>query len=67
MQKDPMQTVPLLIDGDFVASESKTTVEVTNPNNNQPIALAPIAEAFEVEKAVAAAKRAFETWRETPV
>lgn len=62
-----MHTVPLLIDGEFVASSSTKTIDVTNPANNQTIALAPVAEALEVEKAVAAAKTAFETWRETPV
>lgn len=62
-----MQTVPLLIDGEFVASQSQNNIEVTNPANNETIALAPVAEAMEVEKAVAAAKAAFETWRETPV
>ena len=62
-----MQTVPLLIDGEFVASQSTKTIDVTNPANNETIALAPVAEAMEVEKAVAAAKAAFETWRETPV
>lgn len=62
-----MQTVPLLIDGEFVTSQSNNNIEVTNPANNETIALAPVAEAFEIEKAVAAAKQAFLSWSETPV
>ncbi|XOV77728.1 MAG: CoA-acylating methylmalonate-semialdehyde dehydrogenase [Aestuariibacter sp.] len=62
-----MQTVPMLIDGEFITSESSQNIDVTNPADNSTIALAPIATAMEVEKAVAAAKQAFESWREVPV
>lgn len=62
-----MQTVPMLIDGEFITSESSQNIDVTNPADNSTIAMTPIATAMEVEKAVAAAKEAFEIWREVPV
>ncbi|MBT0587204.1 CoA-acylating methylmalonate-semialdehyde dehydrogenase [Alteromonas oceanisediminis] len=58
-----MQTVPLLIDGNFVGSKSEQYISVTNPANNQEIARAPKALDSEVEAAIAAAQAAFETWK----
>lgn len=62
-----MQNVPLLINGEFVTSESQQFIDVTNPINNQSIAQAPCATDREIEVAVASAKEAFLTWREVPV
>jgi malonate-semialdehyde dehydrogenase (acetylating)/methylmalonate-semialdehyde dehydrogenase len=62
-----MQNVPLLINGEFVTSESQQFIDVTNPINNQPIAKAPCATDSEINAAVASAKEAFLTWREVPV
>jgi malonate-semialdehyde dehydrogenase (acetylating)/methylmalonate-semialdehyde dehydrogenase len=61
-----MQHVPLLINGDFISSESQQFIEVTNPANNTVIAKAPIATDAELDAAVASAKEAFLTWREVP-
>jgi malonate-semialdehyde dehydrogenase (acetylating)/methylmalonate-semialdehyde dehydrogenase len=61
-----MHHVPLLINGDFIASESTQFIEVTNPNNNSVIAKAPCATDAELAAAVDAAKQAFLTWREVP-
>lgn len=61
-----MQTVPLLIDGEFTASQSDQFILVTNPANNQEIARAPVATDAEVEAAIAAAQAAFETWKKIP-
>jgi malonate-semialdehyde dehydrogenase (acetylating) / methylmalonate-semialdehyde dehydrogenase len=61
-----MHHVPLLINGDFIASESTQFIEVTNPNNNAVIAKAPCATDAELAAAVEAAKQAFLTWREVP-
>ncbi|MEP7705819.1 CoA-acylating methylmalonate-semialdehyde dehydrogenase [Paraglaciecola sp. 25GB23A] len=61
-----MHHVPLLINGDFIASESTQFIEVTNPNNNSVIAKAPCATDAELAAAVEAAKQAFLTWREVP-
>ncbi|MFT4938691.1 MAG: malonate-semialdehyde dehydrogenase (acetylating)/methylmalonate-semialdehyde dehydrogenase [Paraglaciecola sp.] len=62
-----VQIVPLLINGELVQSQSEQWVEVTNPVNQQVIAKAPCATTQEVEDAVAAAKVAFESWKDTPV
>ncbi|MFQ3198585.1 MAG: malonate-semialdehyde dehydrogenase (acetylating)/methylmalonate-semialdehyde dehydrogenase [Paraglaciecola sp.] len=62
-----MQNVPLLINGEFVTSESQQFIDVTNPINNQSIAKAPCATDREINLAVVSAKEAFLTWREVPV
>ncbi|MCO4759141.1 MAG: CoA-acylating methylmalonate-semialdehyde dehydrogenase, partial [Oceanospirillaceae bacterium] len=61
------QQVPLLINGEFVQSESQNFIPVTNPATQEVIAQVPCATEAEVEGAVEAAKTAFETWKETPV
>lgn len=61
-----MQTVPLLIDGKFVESETSQFIAVTNPANNEAIAQAPVAIDAEVEAAIAAARKAFKTWSKVP-
>ncbi len=62
-----MTHVPLLINGEFCASQTQDFIEVTNPANNDVIAHAPCATATEVDMAVASAKAAFQSWREVPV
>lgn len=62
-----MQNVPLLINGEFVTSESQDFIDVTNPVDNMAIAKAPCATDREIEAAVASAKQAFLTWRDVPV
>ena len=59
--KKPMR---LLIDGAYV--ETDATLASVNPATGQTLALAPLATEREVDLAVAAAGRAFETWRDTP-
>lgn len=61
-----MHHVPLLINGDFIASKSTQFIDVTNPNNNSVIAKAPCATDAELDAAVNAAKQAFLSWREVP-
>ncbi len=61
------QQVPLLINGELVASESTRLLPVTNPATQEVIAQVPCATEAEVERAVDAAKAAFETWKEMPV
>lgn len=53
----------LLIDGALV--DGAATVEVVNPATGQPFAVAPRADAAQLEQAVAAAKRAFPGWSRT--
>ncbi|HLY87620.1 MAG TPA: aldehyde dehydrogenase family protein [Acetobacteraceae bacterium] len=56
-------TYRLLIDGALV--DGAVTVEVVNPATGRPFAIAPRADVVQLERAVAAAKRAFPTWSRT--
>lgn len=62
-----MKHVPLLINGEFVASQTDTFIDVTNPADNSVIAKAPCATKDEMEQAIASAEKAFETWKDVPV
>jgi len=62
-----MKHVPLLINGEFVASKTDTFIDVTNPADNSVIAKAPCATKDEMEQAIASAEKAFETWKDVPV
>ncbi|RMH82592.1 CoA-acylating methylmalonate-semialdehyde dehydrogenase [Pseudomonas sp. AOB-7] len=61
------RTLPQLIDGQWLASQARELIEVTDPATQQVLALAPKATHAEIEAAVAGAKAAFLTWREVPV
>ena len=54
-----------LIDGEMVATDQ--TMEVLNPANEQVVGLVPACGKDELDRAVAAARRAFKTWKNTPV
>ncbi|SEI75222.1 malonate-semialdehyde dehydrogenase (acetylating) / methylmalonate-semialdehyde dehydrogenase [Allopseudospirillum japonicum] len=58
--------VPLYIQGEFVAGEGDL-IDVTNPANNQVIAQVASASNAQMQAAIANAKEAFQTWKETPV
>jgi len=60
-------TVPLFIDGHWRASAATQTIPVTNPATQAVLTQVPCATAAEVDEAVASAKRAFATWKDTPV
>jgi len=55
------------IDGEFTLGTGTSQIVVTNPANNEPIALINSATADEVHVAIASAKAAFKTWKEVPV
>ncbi|MFT4768598.1 MAG: malonate-semialdehyde dehydrogenase (acetylating)/methylmalonate-semialdehyde dehydrogenase [Glaciecola sp.] len=57
---------PLLINGDWLESQGEQTLPVKNPATQKSLGDVTFATADEVELAVASAKAAFETWRETP-
>lgn len=59
--------VPLLINGQFIQSESTETLPVLNPATQALLAEVPLATAQEIETAVQGAKAAFKLWRNTPV
>jgi len=62
-----LQTVKLLIDGEWVESRSDEWHDIINPATQQVLAKVPFATATEVESAIAAAQRAFQTWKLTPI
>lgn len=57
----------LLIDGAFVESTTSTWKDIVNPATQQVLGQVPFATLDEVNRAVAAAKEAFKTWRKTPI
>jgi len=54
------------IDGDWVESSAKKTLDVIDPAKDRTIAQVPLSGAAEVDEAVEAAQEAFAEWRETP-
>lgn len=58
-------TLKNYIDGEWVESSGEM-LEVDNPATGEVIARVPLSTPKEVDQAVAAAKAAFEEWRETP-
>ncbi len=53
----------LFIDGDFVDGEDGAVIETLNPHDNSPITAVAEAREKDVDKAVAAAAKAFPAWR----
>ncbi len=53
----------LYIDGEFIDSESGDTVEVLNPHNGSKLADVAEGGLADIDKAVAASRRAFPAWR----
>ena len=60
-------TVRLLINGEFVQSQSKVWRDIVNPATQEVLARVPFATPDEVNRAVEAGKKAFVTWRKTPI
>jgi malonate-semialdehyde dehydrogenase (acetylating)/methylmalonate-semialdehyde dehydrogenase len=63
----PAPTVKLLIKGRFVESETREWYDVVNPATQEVLAQVPFATDAEIDAAVAAAKEAFKTWKNTPL
>ena len=59
--------VKLLIDGEFIDSNTQEWRDVINPATQQLLARVPFATMQEVDAAVASAKNAFRSWREVPI
>ncbi len=55
------------IDGKWVAPAKPRTHDVINPANEEPVGRISLGSAADVDKAVAAAKKAFETWSQSSV
>ncbi len=58
-------TLQNFIDGEFVDPADGATEPVLNPATGQEVAQAPLSNAEDVDRAVAAARRAFEGWSNT--
>ena len=59
--------VPLLINGELIQSQTTEWRDVVNPATQQVLAQVPFATADEINAAVAAAQKAFKTWRKTAI
>jgi betaine-aldehyde dehydrogenase len=59
------KTYQQFIGGDFVDSATGKTAEVINPANDQVIANVPASSQEDVDRAVNAAEKAFESWKQT--
>jgi malonate-semialdehyde dehydrogenase (acetylating)/methylmalonate-semialdehyde dehydrogenase len=60
-------TVKMLLDGKLVESQSREWQNVVNPATQEVLAQVPFSTDAEIEAAIASAKRAFKTWRNTPL
>ncbi len=60
-------TVKMLLDGKFIESNSGEWHEVVNPATQQVLAQVPFATDAEIEAAIASAKHAYKTWKNTPL
>lgn len=61
------QRVKNYINGEWIESLGKETVDIINPANGKVLGHTPLGTAQDVDKAVQAAKQAYKIWRETPV
>jgi betaine-aldehyde dehydrogenase len=60
-----MRTLENFIDGHFRAAAGGATEPVLNPATGEEIAQAPLSDGADIDAAVAAAKRAFESWSQS--
>jgi malonate-semialdehyde dehydrogenase (acetylating) / methylmalonate-semialdehyde dehydrogenase len=61
-----MKTLRNYIGGEWIASPTAESLELTNPATGETLGRVPLSGAHEVDQAVAAAQEAFGKWRETP-
>jgi len=59
--------VKMLINGHFVDSKTSRWEDIPNPATQEVLATVPYSTADEIEAAVTAARKAFKTWKNTPV
>ena len=67
VSKIQITTAKLLINGEFVESKTQQWQDIINPATQEVIGLVPFATPEEVQSAIASAKAAFASWRETPI
>ncbi len=61
-----METLTNFVDGRWVASRAAESLDVHNPATGEVIARTPLSTGEDLDAAVAAAKKAFPGWRDTP-
>ena len=62
-----IETLQNYIDGQFVASSSSETIDLISPVDESVVGRSPVSNRADVDAAVSAAERAFQTWgRSTP-
>ena len=66
LQKNLDQKTDFYIDGAWRAPLEAKTIEVINPANEKPYAVISAGSSQDIDLAVAAARKAFPTWSETP-
>ncbi len=59
-------TLHMLIDGEQVSGGNRRTHTVFNPATGEPLGELPLANAADLDRALAAAERGFNIWRDTP-
>ncbi|MTI14388.1 CoA-acylating methylmalonate-semialdehyde dehydrogenase [Sansalvadorimonas verongulae] len=59
--------VPLFINNKLVESDASQAIPVTNPATGEVLSEAPFTTSQEMEKAIADARTAFQTWKNVPV
>ncbi|MDP8985152.1 MAG: CoA-acylating methylmalonate-semialdehyde dehydrogenase [Pseudomonadota bacterium] len=64
---DDAPTVKLLVDGRFIESQTDEWHDIVNPATQEVLAQVPFATDAEIDAAVASAKRAYVTWKNTPI
>ena len=67
VQAVPVPTVKMLLDGKFIESRASEWHDVINPATQEVLAQVPFATDEELNAAVASAKKAFKTWKNTPL
>ena len=55
------------LDGEWVSSTGEATIDVVNPTTAAVVAQVPSGTVEDIDRAVAAARRAFDAWSQTPV
>lgn len=63
----PIPSIKLLINGEFIESQSQQWRSVINPATQKVLARVPFATPAEMQAAVASAKAAFPAWRKTAI
>ena len=67
VRTDRPPSVKLLINGHFVESQTREWRDVIDPATQEVLAQVPFATRAEIDAAVASAKEAYKTWRNTPI